>query len=89
MLAADTITRGLTAFESVIAATAGTYCYGDSITFADICLIPQLFNARRFNVDVGAFPTCLRVESVVSQHPAFIRAHPDNQPDNPSKTAIA
>ena len=86
-IGAETVTKGLTAFEELIAKTAGTYCYKDTITFADIVLVPQLGNARRFNVDVSAFPTCLRVESTLQQHPAFVKAHPDNQPDNPSKSA--
>ena len=63
---------------------AGKYCYGDEISLADCVLVPQLYSARRYNVDVSPFPVCLRIEAALAQHPAFIAAHPDQQPDKPS-----
>ncbi|MDY7227242.1 maleylacetoacetate isomerase [Hyalangium rubrum] len=74
-------TRGLTALESAVKETAGTYCLGDQVSIADICLIPQLYAARRFAVDLTPFPTLTRIEAACSQLPAFQAAHPDRQPD--------
>lgn len=75
------IERGLGALEREAAALAGTYCVGEAVSFADLCLIPQLYAARRFEVDVGAYPTLARVESTCAALPAFQAAHPDAQPD--------
>ena len=50
-------------------------------TVADVCVVPQLYNARRFGVELEAYPALLRVEAACAVHPAFIEAHPDNQPD--------
>ncbi|XP_033180436.1 probable maleylacetoacetate isomerase 2 isoform X1 [Bombus impatiens] len=77
------ITRGLTAVEKLLSSSAGKYCVGDEITLADCCLIPQIFNARRFLVDLRPFPTILRVDRHLENHPAFTAAHPNNQPDCP------
>ena len=84
-VAAKYIELGLKAFEQAVSFTAGTYSFGNNITFADLCLIPQLFNARRYGVDLAQFPTITRIESALSSHPAFVAAHPDAQPDNPAK----
>ncbi|XP_030764867.1 probable maleylacetoacetate isomerase 2 [Sitophilus oryzae] len=62
---------------------AGKYCVGDEITLADCCLIPQVFNARRFHVDLRPFPIILRIDRELETHPAFLAAHPSNQPDCP------
>lgn len=75
------IDNGLKGVEALVAATAGTYCYGDSVTVADICLIPQLFNARRFGVAMEQFPTLLRVEAALKLLPAFLKSEPSAQPD--------
>ena len=48
---------------------------------ADVCVVPQLYNARRFGVELDAYPALLRVERACAAHPAFVEAHPDNQPD--------
>ena len=64
-----------------VANSAGPYLVGDGPSFAEVCLIPQLFNARRWGCNVSAWPTLLRAESAVQQHPAFLAAHPDRQPD--------
>ncbi len=73
------VSEGLAALEALAAPRAGAYLYGDSPTLADICLIPQLYNARRFAVALAPFPTLLRVEETASAHPAFAAAHPDRQ----------
>ncbi len=77
------ISRGLTALETVAADTAGAFLVGESATVADVCLVPQLYNARRFGVDLGAYPTLTRVEQRCQQLPAFLDSHPDRQPDAP------
>jgi glutathione S-transferase len=59
----------------------GDFCCGDSPTLADCCLVPQLFNARRFDVKLDSYPTLLQVESVSQAMDAFARAVPDRQPD--------
>jgi maleylpyruvate isomerase len=73
--------RGLAALETAVKETAGTYCVGDSVTFADLCLVPQLYSARRFGVDLAPYPTLLRIEAACAELPAFQAAHPDRQPD--------
>ena len=75
------ITRGLTGLEALASRTAGDYLIGDAVSVADLCLIPQLYNARRFGIDLSAMPTLLRVEARCQALPAFIAAHPDQQPD--------
>ena len=73
--------RGLTAFEAAVKETAGTYCLGETVSFADICLVPQLYGARRYGVDLAQFPTLTRIEAACEKLPAFQAAHPDRQPD--------
>jgi len=75
------ITNGLTGFESEVAKTMGRFCVGDEVSLADCALVPQLYNARRFGVDLSAFPNCLRIEAELNKLPAVMKAHPDNQPD--------
>jgi len=76
---------GLAALEERIRETAGRFSVGDQPTFADCCLVPQLYSARRFEVpDLEArFPTLLRIEAACNELPAFQLAHPDRQPDAP------
>lgn len=75
------ITQGFHALEKNLASTAGAYSVGNSITLVDLCLVPQVYNAERFNVDVSTFPTIDRVVQALRSHPAFIDAAPENQPD--------
>jgi maleylpyruvate isomerase len=75
------IERGLGALEAIAKTTAGRFMVRDGVTFADILLVPQLFSARRFGVDVERFPTLRRVELECSALPAFEAAHPNAQPD--------
>ncbi len=79
--ARSAIHDGLTALEATVRDTAGTFLVGDSPTLADICLVPQLYNARRYGADLTPFPTLLRVEAACNALPAFQAAHPDVQPD--------
>lgn len=79
--AAHWIARGLTALEAAVKETAGTYCLGDTVSLADICLVPQLYASRRFGVDLAPYPTLTRIEAACGELPAFQAAHPDRQPD--------
>lgn len=77
------IADGLKALEITLATSpyTGKFCVGDWPTIADCCLIPQLFNARRWKLDLVAYPTINRIAQACEAHPAFIAAHPANQPD--------
>ena len=75
------ITEGFKGLEPVLVKSAGRYCVGDHLSFADCCLVPQVYNARRYNVDMSAFPTIVRVDATLSELPAFKAAHPSVQPD--------
>lgn len=75
------MSKGFEAFEEQIHSTVGQYCFGDSVTMADICLIPQIYNAKRFGIDLSPYPNILKVVDSCAQHPAFIAAAPENQPD--------
>lgn len=79
--AADVNASGLEACERLIASEAGPFCFGATPTLADICLVPQLGNARRFGVDVSRFPALLRAEETCMKLPAFAEAVPGRQPD--------
>ncbi|NTX03449.1 MULTISPECIES: maleylacetoacetate isomerase [Myxococcus] len=74
-------TRGLEALEKMVQPTVGRFCVGDSVTLADVCLVPQLYGARRFALDLSPYPTLLRIEAACAEHPAFQASHPDRQPD--------
>ena len=73
------ITEGLTALEAMAKAGAGRFLFGDEPTIADVCLVPQLFNARRFNCPLDDYPTLLRADESASRLDAFAAAHPDKQ----------
>jgi len=78
------VSRGLTALEAAaVGPTAGAFLVGDAVTFADVCLVPQLYAARRFAVGLDDFPTLLRAEAACAVLPAFIAAHADRQSDRP------
>ena len=73
---------GLAGLEAAIArGPAGSFCHGDAPGLADCCLVPQLFNARRFNCDLSPYPLLLGIEHNCSAMPAFRDAAPDLQPD--------
>lgn len=73
------IREGLPALEAMARPMAGKFLFGDAPTGADVCLVPQLYNARRFNVPVDDFPTLLRAEENANKIAAFAAAHPDRQ----------
>src|SRR3954447_3933695 len=73
------ISEGLPALEAMAASKAGKFLCGDAPTGADVCLVPQLYNARRFNVPLGDYPTLLRADANAQKLDAFAAAHPDRQ----------
>ncbi|RMG14904.1 MAG: maleylacetoacetate isomerase [Deltaproteobacteria bacterium] len=81
--AASWIARGLAALEAEAKRSAGTYLVGEQLTLADLFLVPQLYNARRFEVDLAPYPTLTRVEAQCLALEAFQRALPERQPDAP------
>ncbi|XP_053945538.1 probable maleylacetoacetate isomerase 2 [Anastrepha ludens] len=81
------ISRGFQALEKILSTSAGKYCLGNEITMADCCLLPQVFNAKGFQVDMNQYPTITRIASELETIPAFSAAHPKNQPDCPTEYA--
>jgi maleylacetoacetate isomerase len=67
------------ALETVAAPRAGKFLFGDAPTGADVCLVPQLYNARRYDVPLDAYPTLLRAEENANKLEGFAAAHPDRQ----------
>ena len=61
--------------------SGGRYCYGDTLTVADVCLVPQMYNARRFNCDLAPYPNLVRIATELEREPAFAGAAPERQPD--------
>jgi maleylacetoacetate isomerase len=76
------IAEGFRPLEAMIRDSSGAgFCVGESPTLADVCLAPQVFNARRFECDMSAYPNIVRVYEHLITLPAFQRAAPENQPD--------
>jgi maleylpyruvate isomerase len=75
------IAEGLAACEALLAQAPGPFGFGARPTLADLCLVPQLYNARRFGADVSGFPRLLEAEAAACALPAFIAAAPERQPD--------
>lgn len=75
------VSRGMQALEAELRQTAGQFAFGDQPTLADVCIAPQLGAARRFSVDLSECPALLKLEATLADHPAFVAARPDQQPD--------
>jgi len=73
------ISEGLPALEVQAKSRSGAFLFGDAPTGADICLVPQLYNARRYDVPLDNYPTLLRAEENANKIEAFAAAHPDKQ----------
>ncbi len=73
------IVEGFDALEAMAAPKAGAFLFGDAPTLADICLVPQMYNARRFEVPVEPYPTLVRADQNATKLEAFASAHPDRQ----------
>ena len=72
---------GFAAIEARLGQTAGCFAIGDAPSLADICIVPQLYNARRFGLDLSPYPHLAAVDAAARAMPAFIAAAPENQPD--------
>lgn len=72
---------GLAAVEARLQATAGRFAVGDEVTLADVCLVPQVYNARRFQLDLAPFKRILEIDGRARDLPAFATAAPEDQPD--------
>lgn len=77
------VTNGLAAVETLAKETAGTFAIGDDVTFADLCIVPQLYFARRFAIDLAAYPTLVAIDEACAKLPAFEAAHANEMPDAP------
>jgi maleylacetoacetate isomerase len=73
------VMQGFDAIEALL--RPGPYAFGTHVTLADICLVPQVFNARRFKVDMTKYPKITAVDAACQKLPAFDKARPENQPD--------
>lgn len=80
---AEWISKGFAALETILAkdTTRENFCYGNTATLADVYLIPQVYSAKRFNVDLSAYPTIVSIYEHCMQLPAFQQADPAQQPD--------
>jgi maleylpyruvate isomerase len=75
------ITSGFTALETLVARHGGRFAFGDDLTFADCCLVPQLYSAERFGVDLSPFPRLVAAGTAARGLASVAAAHPDAQPD--------
>ena len=71
------IGEGFAALEALAAPKAGRHLFGDAVSVADVCLVPQMYNARRFEVDLEPYPTLVRADAEATALDAFAEAHPD------------
>ena len=81
------ITRGFAALEAILPRMQGQFCVGNSLSIADVCLLPQVYNAERHGVCVSDFPRLHALASALRQHPAFAISAPELQPDAPAPAA--
>lgn len=81
------IERGFSSLEEELRSISGTCCFGDTITIADLCLVPQVFNAVRFGVDMTKYPIISRIHEFLSSLQEFQSTHPSKQPDCPEELA--
>ena len=77
------IEKGLSTLETFLKPRAGDFSFGNSLTAADLFLVPQIYNAKRFQLSLAIFPTLEHIYSQCMKLKAFQKAHPDNQPDSP------
>lgn len=75
------VETGLVACEALLPTTRTKFCFGNQPTLADACLVPQIYNARRFKADLTAMPRLVAIDQACSEHTAFAQAAPEAQPD--------
>ncbi|GFT36225.1 maleylacetoacetate isomerase [Nephila pilipes] len=83
------VESGFKSLERILEETHGTFCVGEEITLADVCLVPQVFNASRFDVDMAPFPLISEIASRLNGMRAFKDSHPFVQPDCPDDLRIS
>lgn len=79
------LSAGLARLEAAVEDGAGRFCHGDAVTLADLFVVPQLYSARRFGVDLDSCPTLVRIEAACAELTAFRLAAPEAQPDAPQE----
>ncbi|VDK50251.1 unnamed protein product [Anisakis simplex] len=79
--AKKSIEDGLQKLEQILEKTSGKYAFGDSITMADVCIVPQVYNAIRFGVNMDAYPVIKRIDASLQDIDAIKKSHPSQQPD--------
>jgi maleylacetoacetate isomerase len=76
------VAEGFAGLETLVKRwSGGRYLFGDAVSVADVCLVPQVYNARRFDCDLTPYPTLVRIADALRGEPAFARAAPEQQPD--------
>jgi maleylacetoacetate isomerase len=75
------IEAGFAALEEIAEASPGPYLFGDSVTMAEVCLVPQMYNARRARADLTHFPRLVEIDKALNALPAVRKARPEAQPD--------
>ncbi|EGQ9834218.1 maleylacetoacetate isomerase [Vibrio cholerae] len=75
------IDKGFQGLEEKLRHTAGEYCVGNRLSLVDVCLVPQVYNAERFDLDMSRYPTLQQIAARLRALPAFAQAAPENQPD--------
>jgi maleylacetoacetate isomerase/maleylpyruvate isomerase len=78
------INEGFAALEPLIARHGGGFAFGETPTLADCCIVPQVWSSSRFRVDLTPYPALRGVYERAAEHPAFVAAHPERQPDRPA-----
>lgn len=75
------LNKGFKAIENVLEQTSGKYCVGDEVSIADLCLVPQVYSAHRFKIDMTKYPNVTRINLELEQLNSFKKAHAHRQPD--------
>ncbi len=81
--------QGLASLEEMLRTSAGTYCFGDKVSMADLFLVPQVFSAKRFHMDLSPYPLVQKIDKNCEKLEAFRKAHPFRQIDTPPESRLA